>query len=365
MNIIKNRCLKLFVIASLSLNAVNTNSFSIRNLGNFLTKQKNNVANWCRKNPEVVELSISVAAITAFVAGVIGLVEWSKRRYNKKLKNACILCDELNENCKCNLGEKILYTFRRYSFTKVNVYYENIPVNSYCRWRTKEIVAVLSKIHDINMKFPTEDNAFTILHLACIYGHKPITKWLVDEMFVDISIPDNHGNLASDILEKHTSLFQRKINNPQYKDDLFYRSDIYFLKKRMKIQEKFLDTVKTLQMLAKQNDLDKKSSSEVKAKLKEIKKAIYSKKTPGFAKQLALPDLIAIHKKIPTYITEKNIKTFYKYVAFNYTFLHDTRFSRAVEFAEANGITDIYKRTVEQARQVYKAENKGVKTNAF
>jgi hypothetical protein len=95
--------------------------------------------------------------------------------------------------------------------------------------------------------------------------------------------------------------------------------------------------------------------------LDKIKKLIGGKQVPGFAKQLIMPDLIIIHEKFKEFISDNDIADFYKHIAFNYTFLNDDRFVKAVEFAKNKDIKDIYGRTVVQAREVYKEGNKDLK----
>ena len=80
---------------------------------------------------------------------------------------------------------------------------------------------------------------------------------------------------------------------------------------------------------------------------------------------MIISDLVFIYENFHNLITEKDMRTFYAYIAFNYTFLHDVRFLKAVEFAKARDLVDTYGRTVVQANEIYKKENKNMKVMSF
>jgi len=80
-------------------------------------------------------------------------------------------------------------------------------------------------------------------------------------------------------------------------------------------------------------------------------------KTPGYAKQLVMSDLVYIHEKDCQIFSEKNIIDFYKQVIFNYTFLNDDRFRKAVIFAGKRNIKDMNGKTVLQAYAQYGQDN--------
>ena len=353
--IIKNKFLKLILVMSAFFSITKIYTFSI---GSLFGAQKNRNFNWCKKNPEVV-----IVGVGAVILGVPFAFYCLKNiLYEKRLRSHCIRCNKENKECSCSLLEKMSYVFGSYGYLRVEKYNNNNRhICRYCRWKTKEIKAELSKINNINIKFPIGSNFTTALHFACQYGHGPIIRWLVENMFVDISIRDGFGALPGDILKNKVPYYRRKdLNTFDCDDKLFCDVDRFFLEKKMEQQKKLFSYVQNLLVLLKEYNFH--NTSDIYSILKKIKKLFYSKRTPGFAKQLIMPDLVLIHKNFSTFVTEKDIRAFYRYIAFNYTFLHDTRFLTAVEFAKSKDFKDIRGRTIQEAEQVYKEENKGIKT---
>jgi len=373
MTIIKKKSLKIIIIASFIFNIANINTFTAKEVLKAPTKIIQKSIDWIKKNKEIfMGGSMGTFTISAFITlTAMVLVGRQKAFRDKILRDTCIYCNKLNNYCECQLSEKIEYVFKKYNITETTKYVNNVYSGTYYSWKPKKIKSVLSKINDINAKLTQGHtlNGLTPLYIACSFGNMPIIKWLVEDMFADINIKSANGIYPSEILKGLVSYCRSKSfsidkHANSIEDFLASEIDLLFLEKKALLQQELLDHLegaKNIVIDRKSRQYEELISYNVGEKLYKAKKLIYSKKTPGFAKQLSMPILVFIHETYPECITEKEIKTLYKYIAFNYTFLNDARFEKAVEFAKDKKLQDIYGRTVSQAYKIYDETNKNSK----
>ncbi|KKP24678.1 MAG: hypothetical protein UR12_C0052G0002 [candidate division TM6 bacterium GW2011_GWF2_30_66] len=367
---INKKFLKILILVGLTFNVVNLNASLVKSIIDAPKNALFGVVDFVKEIPvELLIVSAAMFAATALVIKVKLDRDKEKALCSKQIMENCLLCGKSNEDCQCNLLQKVNYVFLRYGLHETIRYYNGWYKGRDSNWLEKRIKSVILKINDINMKFVIENNVLSLLHIACLHGHEPIIKWLVEDMFVDVNVFDSNGFSASQMLKFAASNYRKIGTVVGEKLDSFnniFRAEIdsLLLDKKLELQQKLLDSINSFIVIIERHNKDKKNSiiySSVKSKFKYITKLIKSKETPGFAKQLVLPDLISIHEVYPEIVSFEDIKYFYKYVAFNYTFLNDERFAKAVEFAKIKEIKDICARTVDQAREVYKEENKGLK----
>ena len=346
--IIKNRFLNILILAGLAFNVANVNAFSAKNANEVSQSAFKSFIESVKSDPVSFLVGATICAaiasgLVAFVVSEANKNQAQKDAYDKKLKETCIVCDKANKECSCDLLEKIKHVFEANGFIETKEYIDGNFSKRYCNWLTKEIKSVILKINNINMKFNYKgDSESTILHIACDYGHEPIIKWLVEDMFININSINNKGLTASKILKRKQLFFAGKIGiigeNFTSAYDFFSRIDECFLDKKEELQNELLDCVKIVKSLLRDNKTQeglKLIAPDVRSKLGYIRKLIESKKTPGFAKQLVMSDLIFIHQNFKEFICEKAIIDLYKHIAFNYTFLNDSRFASALAFAES------------------------------
>jgi len=217
--------------------------------------------------------------------------------------------------------------------------------------------SMLNNVDDINAVFGESDRnreGWRPLHIAAYWGNLNIVRWLIEEKFADVRVLDARGRDAS----FHANGSWARVGGAPT-SNIFFGSD--FDKTRSYLQEaqnKHQELVNKVAELRGLDErvLDRESEAveqEVERRMHEIKNLMQDRKTPGYAKQLVMSDLVRLHQQYPLVITQEDILGFYKKIAFNYVFLRDDQFRGAIEFAFRYNITDRDGNTVLQASSKY------------
>lgn len=370
--LVKNKLINSILFLSLVLSFSNAKAFSVGDIINGPKKLFGKIFDACKEYPEFAAIAafetLMVSAIIAFAVMEFRGNNRKRQAISDEIAQKCIMCGKLNQECSCDLLEKLNFAFLRYGSHETVKYFNDVYQGRFSKWLKNRIKSVILKMNDVNMRFEKDGYSFTLLHLACYHKHEEIVKWLIEEMFVDPNAIDSNGVSASQVFRKEVSDSKKKgvivgENLDSSRDILFGEANGFLVECRIELQRDLLDKVANLENVLRRNKEIEKSlmSRLVKEKLSGIRKSIEAKEVPGFAKQLIIPELIKISKKFPDFVSENYIVWFYRYIAFNYTFLNDKKFVPAVEFAKNLEIKDMYGRTIDQAGEVYRQENKGIK----
>ena len=335
----KNNFLRLLIVLTFACNTVDVKAFSIKELFN---KKKQTVGCLKRVTDCILQNPADFLVGTVFlgilsIAAYYGLI---------RIRTHCFCCGRKHSDCTCLPYDRIANVLNNHSIMRKDHYTKyHIKTHSTYEWKTKEIKITLSRLNNINC-----DGSFALLR-ACQIGHASIIKWLIEEQFADITSIERFKAVYEAIGQENISRSLRLlifIVGHGSIQTLQKSGDPTLLQRKAEIHNQVVATVAELTTLLDQVDQED-NDQQVQEKLQNIKKLINSKATPGFSKQLVLSDLVSLHKQYPRVITEKNIKQFYKKVAFNYTFLEDNRFRGARDFAKNNNIRDIFGRTILQS----------------
>lgn len=318
---------------------------------------------------------VAITAATALSIYLIDLkikAEDRKERdiFNKEIESKCVVCGKINEKCTCDLLQKLTYAFVRHGTNEKISYYNGWYTGRSSKWLTTRIKSVILKMQDVNMRFDPEGENFTLLHIACYYGHEEIIKWLIEHMFVEIDVCNKAGITPNQLFKSRISYSRKKGLAVGEKSDssvdlLYSKADGLLIDNKINLQQILFDDIESLKNLFGRYEDDNSNSdilSAIKSKINKIKNSFKDFAVPGFSKQLVLGDLVEMHKKYDKFIDQKLILDLYKSVVFNYTFLNDKRFEKALAFAQEKNIVDICSKTVEQEKSLYSPENKGLKS---
>jgi len=230
--------------------------------------------------------------------------------------------------CKEGKVEHVQYFLEHGANIELQNIYGDTPLHIACeKGRIQIVEQLLEKGADINALNNVQKKP---IHSACATGQIKVAKLL-----------EKHGaNLQETCYERNpenpVEILQAYNKNDESKKQKVKEEDIAFLKEQQTKQKQILDLISS-QQNNKQN----------------IKELIKDHKATTYARQQALPLLVAAHKNNNKVVTEQELKELCNKTPFNHAFFSDERFADARDFAQSKNIKDIRGKTVGQAKLVF------------